>query len=202
MNQQTPKIGDVIEDIEFELKMGSVAHVDFDKSIQIVRAFHNELRGEMLQSKSPDALAVRQKQFQLNDMLITLVQEIHAELRETQLQLRELAPQLARQTSVAPSEQPNLPIVKTGSAPRQPRTSDVEIELAWLDRVTQSKMLNVEMDVRPVNVPIIGKYLYRVRRAFHELGLFYVRQLASKQSSLNYQFVKQLTMLIEQQKGL
>lgn len=58
------------------------------------------------------------------------------------------------------------------------------------DRVT------VEMVLTETRLPLIGGLVQRVRGALHELVLFYVNRLAARQTRVNYQASRAMTMLV------
>jgi hypothetical protein len=71
--------------------------------------------------------------------------------------------------------------------------SDETIDLAM-----KSNALAIKMDVRPSTTPLIGGLIRRVRTALHNLTLFYVRQLAQKQTGINQTYGDRLIQLSRQ----
>lgn len=56
--------------------------------------------------------------------------------------------------------------------------------------------LHVSVYVAPARVPIIGGLLQRVRRAFHQLVVYYIDRLADAQTRINTRLVRALTGIV------
>lgn len=170
---------DILDDIEFELAQGAISRDDLGRGILAVKQYQSKLRTELLQpdQEEPALRAALGRQFQLNDMVLTLLQETAAAVRDFRLQL-----QRDRQLSSPPRDQ--------RAASSEP--SDVGVTLTedqWRDttplRDAGKTSLEPELDLRPTSLPIIGFVLQRLRHAFHTLVLFYLRKLGDKQKKIN-----------------
>lgn len=177
---------DILSDIEFELAQGSISRDDLGEGIQAVKQYQNKLRGEVFLSARPtiDGREIVSRQFQINDMHVALIQEMAAAIQSLQLDLRRLG-EVSRRTPsafrVAPSPPTavDLTVSDDLDEDRHGRpTTDVENAMG-------SKALHVGLDVRPVNAPIVGGLLRRLRVALHSLSIFYVNRLASEQAAVN-----------------
>ena len=56
--------------------------------------------------------------------------------------------------------------------------------------------VNVEMMLTETRLPVVGGLVHRIRRALHELVLFYVQRLAARQTSFNQQTAWALTTIV------
>lgn len=56
--------------------------------------------------------------------------------------------------------------------------------------------VNVEMMLTETRVPVVGGLVHRIRRALHELVLFYVQRLAARQTSFNQQTASALATIV------
>jgi len=57
--------------------------------------------------------------------------------------------------------------------------------------------LEIEPEIRAIEIPFIGGFLTRIRIAIHDLVLFYTRRLASKQTAVNRTYGEQLLKLYQ-----
>lgn len=186
-------VEDVLKEIEFELAQGAVSRDDLGKAVQQVRQFHGKLRAEIYGAQAPvlDVREIVNRQFQLNDMMLTLLQEVSAELHQTRLQMgRMRLTSPSGQTRNAPNPAPaSNAMVADLPAP----TWDDETVHAL--QATRDTKLEQKMDVRPVGVPIVGGLLSKLRAALHEVALFYVNRLAIRQSKVNGVYGEELLRL-------
>jgi hypothetical protein len=184
-----PTVDQVVRDIEFELMQGAISKDDLGKAIQDVRQHLNRTRSEVSPTagRSKDARELASKQFQIDDMFVTLLQETASKIQSLEMELRHLY-------RVVRDAGPDLPGIERGG--RIPQAIDLstpegpdEDPYGWPPSVIEEAMchtaLHLEPEVRPVKVPIIGKFLSRLRYALHDLPLFYVRRLASRQVAIN-----------------
>lgn len=58
--------------------------------------------------------------------------------------------------------------------------------------------VGVQMNLTPIDVPIIGSLLQKVRYKIHELVIFYVNQAAANQIRVNTHFLRALSLLSEE----
>lgn len=167
---------DVLTDIEFELALGAISRDELGQGIQQVKQYQNKLRHDVLQAEKemPQMQEIIGRQFQLNDMLITMLQEVAANAREMELRVERLR---------------DLPIAlsKTAVLPHAHVTDDSK---SWRDtaplKAIANHKLHVKLDIQPTNTPIIGQILGRFKHAIHELTLFYVNNLGRKQTKINH----------------
>ncbi len=191
---------DVLSDIEFEIMQGALARDDIGESIVAVRQFQQRLRADTFESrKQPDWRAMLSRQFQLNEMLITLLQELAAQQRATQFQSTRTAARPLTSAIVADTHSngnhalpPSLPFDDPVDKPAR----------ETIEARVQTDALTQEMDARPNSLPLVGALLTRLRLALHSLTLFYVNRLAVKQTSNNRALadaVLQLSDVVQQQ---
>lgn len=187
---------EVLQSIEFELLQGSISHDDLGAGIQTAREYQNRVRAELLElargTTNSRELVIRL--FQINEMLLTLVQELNRALHALQLEVRRMARIVqvrakCGDTAASDSEYSSPP--GELASPQAPApSSDVQ-------RAMRSDALRVEFDVRSVAVPIVGGWVRRLKFALHNLVLFYLRQLAQKQTTVNRTYGEWIMYLVE-----
>ena len=205
---------DIIKSIEFELAQSAISQTDLGESVSTVRQYQNKARAEIFESdkllKNTRALVNRQSQ--INDMHLALLQEMAMALRAMELDVRRLGqvaprpkeasrgmdPPIQSASHDTPLEPPPLARdVLPGGEPSLDQGvfgwSDEKIDLAM-----RPNALTIKMDVRPSTTPLIGGLIRRVRTALHDLTLFYVRQLAQKQTGINQTYGDRLIQLSRQ----
>ena len=103
-------IDDVLSDIEVELIQGAVSRDDLGRGLQRVRQHHNQLRATLFGGDSAqlDLRDVASRQFQVNDMLLTLLQESIAKVQALQVEVRKAARLTLRVN--AHGDEPNRPV--------------------------------------------------------------------------------------------
>ncbi len=167
---------DVLNEIEFELAQGAISKDDLGQAIQEVKKYQNKLRSEVFQPKEemPPLRELVGRQFQLNDMLITMLQEMAATMQEMQLKSKRLA---HWQSSHSPPARPSTTAVP-------PLDNSI-----WRDEQeiheAMAEALEVDMEIRPTNVPVVGSWLQRFKHEMHALVVFYLRKLADRQTAVN-----------------
>jgi hypothetical protein len=204
---------DVLSEIEFELVQGAISRNELGRGIQAVKAYQNKVRSGVSQAAQGvgEGREVVNRLFQLNDMLITLLQEVAAELRSVRLGLR----RVARMTQFAP------PMTRAAVKPTTEEDGEENVDrAAWVDvppvggpgsdlygrwvtdvegveNAMRSEALQVTLDVRAIRIPIIGRLIKRLRLALHNLALFYVAQLAKRQRAVNRTYGDWVLRLIQ-----
>jgi len=197
---------DVLNEIEFELVQGAISRDDLGRGIQAVRQHQNKVRSEVLRAsrRAPSSRKVVTQLFQINEMLITLVQETAAAVQSLRMDLRKVARMQIASSATAPPSisttgEKSIDIPMATEAPTPDR---VEVDLDWqvpaeLENAMRPQALQVKMDVRSADVPIIGGLVRRLRVALHSLACFYVYKLAGKQVEVNLAYGDWIVRLIQ-----
>lgn len=186
---------DVLSDIEIELVQGAVSRDDLGQSLQSVRQFQHKLRSELLAERSaqPNDRELIKRQFQINDLLLSLLQETIAKVQTLQLELRKglQLTQSAKHFAPFPGSQPEQNGVENSLSARD-REPAVAVwaaqavqHTAEIKAAMREDELKLTMDVRPINLPVVGWFFTRLRSAVHALTLFYVNRLATRQTAVN-----------------
>lgn len=212
MRPMTPN--DVLNDIEFELMQGAVSRDELGQGIQTARQYQNKVRAELLTSAADGKIDVADlvgRQFQLNDMVLTLFQVIGARVQSLQIEVRKSAYLKQHRPGAVPahsesqdSDSTAAPTALDESGEENGGAPAVDIAMAeaamvWMpdfsgvDAVGDEDVaeamspdaLDVPIDVRPVHVPLLGWIFTRMRTALHSLVHFYVERLAKKQAAVN-----------------
>lgn len=202
----SPTPDDVLRDIEFEILQGALGDDDLGQALQAARRFHLQSRHEILSSNSTRnnrELAVRQ--FQINDMLLALLQEMAGRLRRLQLELHRTAGLVPEMQSEAQRPQTAAgPSPGDQAAGGSPYGRDTALTPPPPDAAGASHELQVEAHIQPVRLPLLGRLLTRLRAAVHSLPVFYVQQLAEQQRDVNRtlsESTDQLTRLLAEQEA-
>jgi hypothetical protein len=189
-----PKKDRILRDIEFELLQGAVAQNDLGRAIEAARQHHNRTRSEVFETerRATDTREIASRQFQINDMLITLLQEMALKIQEAHVEIRQLyrmlrdAPPAAVASSGLETEASAIGSVSTAfSTPHGPDEDPYGWPPAEVEQSMSVAALQVELAVRPARVPLLGRLLTRLRNALHSLALFYIHQLAGRQAAVN-----------------
>ncbi len=200
-------IDDILNSVDFELLQGVLPQDELGQGIARLRSYQNEQRSALFGagSTAPTLDDVADLQLRLNDAMLTLIQVLGARFdglgeqvrRAEYLQLRldETAPFTAASSSMRTSAgglyQPQH-IMDDGSTPHLSAAGDLE---SAIQASMRPDSLDQWLDVRPVNIPLIGGLLTRLRRSLHELVLFYVRRLADEQMKVNHVYGNALLTL-------
>jgi len=206
---------DVLSEIEFELVQGTISRDELGQSVQAVRKYQNKLRGEILEGMSSKGnnREAMSRLLQINDMLLTLLQEMTTRIQSLQLELRKT--HRVQQRLSAAGTAISEPGTGAGSGQWDPLVGDRPEQLftgqltlhgpdEGLDYVSPTEVedamysdaLRVSLDVRPTNVPFIGGLVRRWRVALHNLTVFYVNRLATQQSPINQTYGDWILRLI------
>jgi hypothetical protein len=218
MSHSLPSLSvqDALDDIDMELLQDAVQRDDLGQSVQNVRRFQNNARKETLDTPGrPDYRAIANRQFQLNDMLLTLLQELSTRQRALELELRMYGhsgvPTSAAGVQVS---SPQADCAPAGDARatgvEQTRAAGGTIAGAWVDESVEDEeersrpaseglvrrldaiqaamrddALALQLEVTPNETPVVGRLIGNMRAAVHSLVVFYNNQLAARQTEIN-----------------
>lgn len=191
-------IDDILNSVDYELLQGVLPQDELGAGIARLRSYQNEQRSALfgVGNPAPALDDVADLQLRLNDAMLTLIQVLGARFdglaeqvrRAEYLQLRldESAPFAAAAGSMSTGAS-SVGQPRAGTAPGGVVAQPVAAgELAAAVQATLlPDRLDQWLDVRPVNIPLFGGLLTRLRRSLHELVLFYVRRLADEQMKVN-----------------
>ncbi len=191
---RTISADEVIQNIEFELLQSAVSHDDLGAGIQSVRQYQNRVREKLL-DLSRDTKNGREiiiHLCQINEMLITLIQELNTALHALQIEVRKMA----RLAQVRALHDSAGWAGEVGLQPEEP-THARAIPVSDIEQAMRRDALHLELDLRPAAVPVIGGLVKKLKFALHDLVLFYTRQLAQKQTAVNRTYGEWVMYLIE-----
>jgi hypothetical protein len=214
-------VQDALDDIDMELLQDAVQRDDLGQSVQNARRFQQEARQEMLGAATarPDYRALATRQFQLNDMLLTLLQELATRQRSLELELRVYAPHGAAPGSQAAPAAPAAPPAAAGAPAgsdasqilatawddwqddeRTPPPSEMLVRrLDEIQAVMRDDALALQLEVTPNDTPVVGRLIGNLRAAVHSLVVFYGNQLGARQTEINRVFGGAIQQLLLQQ---
>ena len=182
MSHSSPALSvqDALDDIDMELLQDAVQRDDLGQSVQNVRRFQDDAREVLDTGNKPDYRAIANRQFQLNDMLLALLQELSVRQRALELELRTRGGTAAGdQVPASASESPGEDEVV------RPPSEDLVRQLDAIQAVMHDDALRLQLEVTPSETPVVGRLLGRMRAAVHSLVVFYGNQLAAKQTEVN-----------------
>jgi len=188
MPKVTPQ--DILADIEFELMQGVIASDELGRGVVALRQYQNKIRNEIFQivQLSSTQRDILNRQFRLNDMLITLIQEMVLVIQATQQDIRRI-----RGVAENPILSPPKPCTADG-------TEQYDIGdslLKEIDSAIKPDALWVDIPPYYNSLPLIGWFITRLRMFLHRLAAFYVHRLADKQSPINRTFADALLTLVQ-----
>jgi hypothetical protein len=208
-------VDDVLHDIEIELLQSAVTHNELGRSVEAVRSYQNRLRTELLdQGRLPgDVRAVAAAQFELTDMVLTLLAETAIRLQAVQWDqqrlLRRLVPMPQDSTEPQPGSRQPVAAAEQEAAKSEslrpdecglPGEEDTDcgasatlsaMEDEWarraaaLETLLAEEHLRVQVDVQPSETPVVGAALGTLKTALHSLVVFYVNRFAARQGAVN-----------------
>jgi hypothetical protein len=188
---------DALADIDMELLQDAVQRDDLADSVHNVRRFQDDARKQTLDGQArPDYRAIASRQFQINEMLLTLMQELATRQRGLELDLR-LAPpggSLAAgpATAMAVGSRPDVAVDAATDAGfdddidgSRPASEALVRRLDIIQAAMRDDALALQLEVTPTETPVVGKLLGNLRAAVHSLVVFYGNQLAARQTEVN-----------------
>ncbi len=203
-------VDEIINDIEFEIAQGIVAHDDLGEAVQTAQQFQNKLRGEFLlaNGRVADPRTVVTRQLQLNDILLTLAQAMTTALQGMQLSLRRLSPRVSAAAPTPPAWPVKLPEGSSDAAV----SLDVEavslpelasdwrlLETKEVEKAMRSEAIRVSLATAPSRIPLVGWLITRFKEMFfHVLPLYYVQRFAERQAPINRTYGDWLLYLYQQ----
>ena len=195
MSHSAPSLGvqDALDDIDMELLQDAVQRDDLGQSVQNVRRFQNSARKEVLDTGGkPDYREIAKRQFQVNDMLLALLQELATRQRALELELRMPQPGGTFRTGIPPAV---VSAAGEGDALRPP-SEDLVRQLDAIQGVMHDDALRLQLEITPTDTPVIGRLVGSMRAAVHSLVVFYGNQLAAKQTEINRVYGSVLQQLL------
>ena len=178
--KSTLTASDVLADIEFELMQGAISRDAFGRGLQEVRQRQNKIRQELFDSgqQEIDLRAALAKQFQINDMLLTLLQEMSGGFEEMQQQINWVG-QARRGDDQSTAAR--LARAQSGTPGGEMRPTKE------LSETAQPDFLQQQMDIQPNGrpIPILNGLIRRLRTGLHSLAIFYVNKLGERQTAVN-----------------
>jgi hypothetical protein len=192
-----PTADTIIHDIEFELLLGIAPSGDVARALAEIRREQNRLRSEYAGKRGRvDGRDVAGALLRVNDMLLGVLQEVLSRQANVEAAVDRAARRQVEGDWVAAPLEDGAP----GSG------EEVAREVADADRALSSVAPDlwpdVTLDVRPLPVPIAGRFIDRLRLALHRVSVYYVRRLAGQQGPVNvYQAgeVERLNRIVSEQ---
>ncbi|MCC9075702.1 hypothetical protein FKZ61_006185 [Litorilinea aerophila] len=203
-------ISDILNSVEFELLQHALMEDEVSEGIQRLRTYQARTRAELFgEGPSPTFDDIVKVQFNANEMMATLIQAMNHRLEALRQEVRQAA-YLKQHMPPIPHSLPDqelfsdhhLNSINTSFStfdPMPPEPIDIGDRMKALDALAESiqdASHAMEMEVRQSNVPIIGGLLNRLRRALHELVLFYANKIVRRQSEVHAAYYAVLQELI------
>jgi hypothetical protein len=190
----------VLSDIEFEIAQGTISRQELGQGVRAAKQYQNKLRADTFQTGRAlaDLHELVDRQFQINDIHLTLLQEMAAAIQSLQLDLRRVGrlqkftPAMTTQSEASPADWLATPIDLS-------EYGEIEQAEWWqpeqIEQAMRSDALSLKSEVRSVRAPIIGSLITRVRSALHSLALFYINLLAQRQTQVNQVYGERILQL-------
>ncbi|MBK8047985.1 MAG: hypothetical protein IPK16_13130 [Anaerolineales bacterium] len=141
--------------------------------------------------------------FQLDDMLLALLQEMARQLAAQELELRKSVSYLAQR---APNEAPPgvaaAPDGARGGAPVDAGDADWTEVSAELEGAMQLDALELRLAMHDEGKGAFAGVTRPLRTSFHSLALYYVNQLADRQAAINRLYGDRILALHEEHQVL
>ena len=203
-------IADLLRDIEIELLQGDVLDRELSASVAEIRRFQQTVRMELLESGHADPRAIAGRQFEMNNLLLTLLQETALRLetlqREQHAVIRRLADALpqdaaaGRVRALSAKDAPSA-AADSGASTAPPPVDAWTRRLAEVEAAMRSDALQLTVAVQASATPIAGAALDRLKGALHSLVIFYVNRFAERQAAINRLYGQWLIHLHEQDRA-
>lgn len=195
--KSTLTASDVLADIEFELMQGAISRDEFGRSLQAVRQHQNKIRQELFgDQQEVDLKEALSRQFQINDMLLTLLQEMSGGFVEMQQQISWVG-----QARGGTDQSTAARLARAMASHAQP--DELRSTLPLVEAARQ-EFLHQKMDMQPNGrpIPILNGIIRRLRTGLHNLVLFYVNKLGKEQTAVNQlhaDWIQHLNALVRHQ---
>lgn len=161
-----------------EIVLDSLSDGESLQALDTLRAHQRELQKELLRAvKDEPQRELLISLVRTNEEMLNLVQALISGLHTVNNELPNL--------SLALRERRFQPVLSAHAR----SLSDIELAM-------RQESLMVEPIVPPSRIPILGGVLTRIKTAFHRLVLFYIRELARKQSQVNKIYGETLISLL------
>jgi hypothetical protein len=204
-------IDDILNSVDFELLQSVLPQDELGEGIARLRSYQSAQRSELFGGgATPPALDdIADLQLRLNEAMLTLIQTLGARFdglaeqvrRAEYLQLRldESAPLPLPTPDYAGNPPTSLTPLAANLLDRASVAANAPTGIESQERAIRECMragrLDPWIDARPVQIPLIGGLLTRLRRSLHELVIFYVKRLAVEQTAINQTYGSALLAL-------
>jgi hypothetical protein len=198
-------IADLVRDIEIELLQGDVLDRELSASVAEIRRFQQQMRTQLLDGSGRiDLRTVAGRQFEMNDLLLTLLHETALRLETLQREQHAVIRRLA--DAVPPSAALNPPAANAQvRAEVLPAPGDAALPVdAWTRRLAEvaaamrGDALQLDVALQGSGTPVVGSAVDGLKRALHGLVIFYTNRLAERQSAINRLYGQWIIHLHEQ----
>lgn len=214
----SPNVKDILNDIEFEIAQGIIAQEELRHAIEAIKQYQNSARAQTfksLKATSPYRESLS-RQYRINDMLTSLLQELALALQSMQNEVEKLRglppgilqPVEAEAVTAAPVETPQAPkesleVKKVEAA----GLFDADLEIRPSDEIEyamQPDTIRVDLQARPFKLPVIGWLLTKLKIFYQRPALFYTTLFSERQAPVNRIFgdrILYLESLVQAQQG-
>lgn len=190
MKKMLPSPEDIVRDIEFEILLGTIPQENLESAVLSIKSHHNRLWSELSETVRDARLREAfNKVFQLQEMLLVLLQEISTIIGALQIKLPEIVNRVERSSALGSEEGPPAELLCDVPLPQ----SSIEDNLAQL---MEPEHLRLDLEVLPPRLPLVGNLIRSIKIAFHHLVLFYVNRLGARQVQVNRAYGEQILELI------
>jgi len=202
-------VEDVLTEVEFEIAQGIVSQKELSQAIDAVRGFQNKGRIETFKSlKTTDGYRETfARLFQLNDMLLSLIQEMALTLQAMQDEVKKLRkiPQITSRPAKFSLTEPESAISLSAEDREDFNPISDTSYQNELKQVMKPEAIHVDLQTSLSLIPIIGGLFNRLHVLYHRPAFFYTRMFANRQQVVNETFGEHILfleslMLVQQRK--
>jgi hypothetical protein len=180
---------DILADIEFEIAQGIISE-ELGEGLEAIKKYQNKIRSQTFKNlRATDPYReIISNQFQITDMLIALLEEMALNLKAMQLEIKRL-PHFS--SSKQPDGIGSVPQVERKLIHKTKSTGDYlasSLELPPTDEITdimKPDAINVDLQARPVQWPVIGWLLTKLKILYQRPAFFYTQILVNRQAEVN-----------------
>jgi hypothetical protein len=185
-------VNEIVNEIEFAIAQGYIAHEEFQQAIIAARKFQHAFRFDVFSKLklSETFRKIVSKQFQMNEMLLSLLYEMGLSIQVLQNENRRLSglervqkgdQELHPANEILSNVRGNwrLDIESPGDDSFQAQVTDDLIN------IMKPEAIHVDLQVKTNQNSLLGRILAKLKIFYHRPALFYTQILSNRQANIN-----------------
>jgi len=179
----------ILEDIEFEIAQGIISE-ELGEGIEAIKSYQNKMRSQTFKNlKLTDPYReIISRQFQTTDMLIALLQEMALNLQAMKLEIKRLHKFFSNKQpeGIASAAQDDRKHTYTESSSGNYLSGVLELPSTdEINKAMKLEAIQVDLQVRPIQWPVIGWLLTKLKIFYQRPAFFYTQLLVNRQAEVN-----------------